>query len=94
VNGATGRFRGDLLHFPYRDWADHEKRIDRYTKLAVQAARSAGRGGNLVKLFLGPPVTFLKSFILRGGFLDGWRGLAIAYMGARYVFQKEFRILR
>jgi len=26
--------------------------------------------------------------------LDGWRGLAIAYMGARYVFRREFRILR
>jgi len=94
VNGEIGRFRGDLLHFPYRDWADHEKRIDRYTELAAQAARSKGRRGNPLKLLLGPPVTFIKSFILRAGFLDGWRGLAIAYMGARYVFQKEFRILR
>ena len=28
------------------------------------------------------------------GYLDGWRGLAIAYMAARYVFKKESRILR
>jgi glycosyltransferase involved in cell wall biosynthesis len=94
VNGDAGRFQCDLLHFPYRDLSDHEKRIDRYTELAAQAARANGRRGSLLKLSFGPPLTFIKSFVLRAGFLDGWRGLAIAYMGARYVFQKEFRILR
>ena len=94
VNGEIGRFREDLLHLPYRDWHDHEKRIDRYTELAAQAARSTGLRGNVLKLVLGPPTTFIRSFILHAGFLDGWRGLAIAYMGARYVFQREFRILR
>jgi glycosyltransferase involved in cell wall biosynthesis len=94
VNGDIGRFLEDLLHIPYRNWHDHEKRIDRYTELAAQAARSTGLRGNIFKLVLVPPFTFIRSFILRAGFLDGWRGLAIAYMGARYVFQREFRILR
>jgi glycosyltransferase involved in cell wall biosynthesis len=94
VNGEPGALRGDLLHFPYRDWNDHLKRIDRYTQLAAEAARHEGMGGSVSKLLLAPPLTFIKAFVLRAGFLDGWRGLAIAYMGARYVFQREFRILR
>lgn len=94
VEGSIGALRGDLLHFPYRDWDEHRKRIERYTKLAAQAARSNGLRGNVIKLVVGPPLVFLKAFFLRAGFLDGWRGLAIAYMGARYVFQREFRILR
>jgi glycosyltransferase involved in cell wall biosynthesis len=94
VDGDSGQLKGDLLHFPYRDWADHESRIERYTDLAAQAARSSGRRGNLVRLTLAPPLTFLKSYFLHAGFLDGWRGAAIAYMGARYVFKREFRILR
>jgi len=94
VSGLAARFTGDLLHFPYRSWMDHSRRIDRYTRLAVDSARSAGRRGSVLKLVFAPPLTFLKAFIFRAGFLDGWRGLAIAYMGARYVFQKEFRILR
>ena len=94
VDGHIGAFQGDLLHFPYRDWDDHRKRIDRYTELAAQAARSTGRPGSLLKLLFSPPLAFLKAFVLRAGFLDGWRGLAIAYLGARYVFQREFRILR
>jgi len=94
VDGSAGRLPGDLLHFPYRDWNDHVARIERYTELAAQAARSGGRRGNLVKLALAPPLAFIKAFFLHAGFLDGWRGLAIAYMGARYVFRREFRILR
>src|SRR5262249_6844596 len=61
VDGSAGRFRGDLLHFPYRDWSDHSKRIDRYTELAAQAARSKGLRGNVLKLVFGPPLTFFKA---------------------------------
>ena len=94
VDGAVSAFKGDLLHFPYRDWNDHAARIARYSELAARAARSSGRRGNIGRLLMAPPLVFLKAFLLRAGFLDGWRGLAIAYMGARYAFQKEFRILR
>jgi glycosyltransferase involved in cell wall biosynthesis len=94
VNGEHGVLQGDLLHFPYKDWDDHLKRIDRYTDLAAKAARHEGKRGSVLKLVVAPSLTFIKAFLLRAGFLDGWRGLAIAYAGARYVFQREFRILR
>ena len=94
VNGRVEAFSGDLLHYPYRNWQDHFSRIDRYTQLASQAARKGGRMPNPLKLILGPPAAFLRSFIAQAGFLDGWRGLLIAWMGARYVFKRELRILR
>jgi hypothetical protein len=93
-DGPLGALEGDLLHFPYRDWNDHVRRIERYTELAAQSARSRGHRGSVMRLAAGPLAAFFKSFVLRAGFLDGWRGMAIAYMGARYVFQREFRILR
>src|SRR5678815_2696246 len=40
VQGPVGQFRGDLLHYPCRNWADHLLRIDRYTRLAADAARA------------------------------------------------------
>ena len=94
VEGSIGGFKGDLFHFPYRDWNDHVARLKRYTELASKAAKATGRRGSVVRLLMAPPAAFTKSFFLHVGFLDGWRGLAIAYMGARYVFEKEFRILR
>ena len=94
VDGVVHAFRGDLLHFPYRDWTDHLARIDRYTELAAQAARKSGKGGNILRLILGPPLSFLRTFVIRAGFLDGWRGVLVAAAGARYIFLREFRILR
>ena len=49
---------------------------------------------SVLKMLVAPPVAFIKGFIVHAGFFDGWRGLAIAYMAARYVFMREFRILR
>jgi len=94
TNGPVFQFEGDLLHFPYRNWADHLQRIDRYTQIASDAAHASGKRGNPLRLVLGPPAVFLKTFIIRLGFLDGWRGAVIAYAGARYVFMRELRILR
>lgn len=94
IDGPVVAFTGDLLHFPYRDWRDHIRRIDHYTQLAADAARSAGKRGNVFRLFLGPPLSFIQTFVIRAGFLDGWRGAAIAIAAARYVFLRELRILR
>jgi glycosyltransferase involved in cell wall biosynthesis len=94
VDGPVGRFAGDLLHFPYRSLAEHYRTVDRYTRLASDELRKRGRRFNPARLVLGPILYFLKSFLLRGGFLDGTRGVLIAYMGARYVFLRELRLLR
>ena len=94
ANGPVAQFHGDLLHFPYRNWTDHLERIDRYTQIASDAARQTGRRGNPLMLVAGPPVSFLRTFVIRLGFMDGWRGALIAYAGARYVFLRELRILR
>src|SRR5262249_10934462 len=94
VDGRISQLKGDLLHFPYRSWADQMERADRYTRLAVQAAGKKGNTGAVLKLLFGPPAAFLRTFFFRAGSLDGWRGAAIAYAGARYVFLRQFRILR
>ena len=94
AQGPIVPLSGDILHFPYHDWKDHLRRIDRYTHLAADAARASGRKGSVLRLIFGAPLFFLQTLCLRAGFLDGWRGLVIAAAGARYVFLKELRILR
>ena len=37
---------------------------------------------------LEPAWTFLRTYVLRRGFLDGFAGLAIAYFAALYTFLK------
>lgn len=46
---------------------------------------------NLVKAFISPIWTFIKIYLLRLGFLEGWRGLAIATVYAQYTFWKYYQ---
>jgi glycosyltransferase involved in cell wall biosynthesis len=94
ADGPVARFRGDLYHFPYRSIEEHHATIDRYTALAAEKLKNRGRRFNPLRLALGPPLYFFKAFLFRRGFLDGIPGLRIAYMGARYVFIREFRMIR
>lgn len=43
-------------------------------------------------MLLLPPWTFFQSLVLRLGLLDGYRGWLIAWMAARYVFLKYFKL--
>ena len=65
-------------------WADEI--IVRYAALAAQdIVRRGGRVG-LLDLALRPQGRFLSMYLLRAGFLDGWRGFVLAVLYANYVF--------
>jgi glycosyltransferase involved in cell wall biosynthesis len=88
VTGRVGRLDGNLLHFTCDSLTEHVKTMNRYTTLAAQELVARGKPISLAKLLLDPPVTFLRSFVLKQGFRDGLEGLIIAYMAATYNFLK------
>jgi glycosyltransferase involved in cell wall biosynthesis len=85
LDGDAGALRGHLLHHPYRDLEDHLATIDRYTTTLADGLAREGRRARLVDLALRPPWRFVRSYLLQGGFLDGWRGLLLASLAAHYV---------
>jgi hypothetical protein len=88
LDGPTGRLRGELQHFPYRDAADHLKTIDRYTSLAAEQMHRDGKRPGLVSVITHPPLAFLRNYILRRGILDGAAGLKISTLNSYYVYLK------
>ena len=88
VDGPVGHLKSNLLHFTCSSLSEHLRSIDRYTTLAAQELVSRGEAASLTRLLLDPPWTFLQTYFLKLGFLDGAEGLAIAYMGAFYNFVK------
>ena len=82
------RLRGVLNHDAVRELGSFLVKIDRYTAIRAADASSA----------LPVPIIYLKSlwaffrvFVLQAGFLDGWRGLVIAWCDATGVFFKYMR---
>src|SRR3954463_15106168 len=88
VDGHVGHLNSNLLHFTCDSLSEHLRSMDGYTTLAAQEMVSRGEVASLGRLLVDPPLTFLRTYVVRLGFLDGAEGLAIAYMGAFYNFVK------
>lgn len=92
VEGEVKRLRGELLHYTVHDASEHHLRLDRYTTLAAREAFEKGKSASIAAIALAPLATWIKSYIIKLGFLDGWQGLAIAYFAAQYVFLKNLKL--
>ncbi len=93
VDGKVRSLTADLLHEPYRDVTDHRKTIDRYTTAIAEGMHAAGQRARVDQLVLTPAAEFLRFYILKRGFLDGWRGLLLAYLHAHYVRMKYAKLM-
>ncbi len=92
VEGDVRRLAGELHHEPYRSFDDHLRTIDRYTTIMADAMRAEGERARLSDVILRPPARFFVFFFWRRGFLDGWRGLLLAYLAAHYVRLKYAKL--
>ena len=92
VDGPTGRFSAALVHESYRGIGDAVARLNRYSDLAAADLARAGRGGSLWDLLARPAWRFACMYLLRAGFLDGWRGLVLAALHAHYVFLRAAKV--
>jgi glycosyltransferase involved in cell wall biosynthesis len=83
-----GELQGNLLHYTCASLSEHLRSMDRYTTLA--AGEVVARGGRVGtrRLLVDPAWTFLRTYFLQAGYLDGVEGLTIAYMASLYTFLK------
>jgi len=92
VDGRIGRLRGRLEHYSYRSLSDHLDRMRRYAELMAWALHERGKRGSLLQVLLNPQWRFFRGYVLRLGFLDGWRGLVFALIEANYVRRKYLHL--
>jgi glycosyltransferase involved in cell wall biosynthesis len=88
VDGTLGHLEGNLLHFTCDSLSEHLRTMDRYTTLAAEQIVASGQEVSWGRLIFEPPWTFLNTYLLKAGFMDGVEGLAIANMAAVYNFLK------
>ena len=88
IQGRLGRLHGHLEHYAYRSLTDHLSRMQRYADLMGQALYESGKRCGLAKVLLNPLWRFVRGYLLRLGFLDGWRGLVFALVESSYVRRK------
>ena len=88
AHGRVGHLEANLLHFTCESLSEHVKTLERYTTLAAQELVAQKVPIGWWRLLFDPPWTFLRTYFLHLGLLDGPEGLIIAYMAAFYTFLK------
>ena len=91
--GATvGSLSAPLFHLTHRSVRDQVERLNRYSDLAARRAHEQGRRFSLVRMLVGPAAAFVKMYVIKGGALEGVRGLVAAVDHAHYVFLKSAKL--
>jgi len=94
IDGDCHRFTSDILHEPYRNFREHCRAIDDYTRLQAEAMAAEGRRAPLWRMTISPAFHLIDTLLVRRGLLDGWRGLSLAGLGAVNVGLKWARLRR
>lgn len=88
----TGFLKGDILHYSYESIEAHVAQFNAFTSLSAIEMQQAGKKATLTKIYLSPVFNFLKGFLLRLGFLDGYYGTMICFFNAFATYTKYLKL--
>lgn len=86
--GAIRMLHGNLLHFSFYTIEQHITTINRFSTLAAKDMYEKGKSVNACKRFFKPVSTFIRMYLFRGGFRDGFYGFVICVNSAHSSFLK------
>ncbi len=93
VDGSIGTLRESLVHFSYPDLADVLEKLNRYSTGNARDMRSAGKRGSVGRAVWHGAVAFVRTYVVRAGFLDGSHGLMLAIYNAEYTYYKYLKLM-
>jgi len=85
-DGRIEKLKGAIHHFTYDSIAEHVARINKFSDLGAQKLYAGKKRCRLIHLLGWPAGRFLKSYVLKLGFLDGFPGLVISVLNGYSIF--------
>jgi glycosyltransferase involved in cell wall biosynthesis len=92
LNGKPGYLNHSLIHFTYKNISDFLVRMNQYSTLAAKDLFKDKRNWAVIKMILHPPATFLRMYILKQGFKEGFPGIILSGLYAFYTFVKYSKL--
>jgi glycosyltransferase involved in cell wall biosynthesis len=92
LDGPVMDLDADLLHYTYDNLSENIRKIQSYSTIFARAQHDRGRRASLWDLLTRPPAKFLKTYLLKRGFLDGRHGLILSSTATFYVFLKYAKL--
>jgi glycosyltransferase involved in cell wall biosynthesis len=92
VGGRVGRLEGLLMHESIRDLEDALAKVNRYSSDGAAMLHRQGKRATLATAILRGAWTFVRTYLLRAGFLDGREGFMAAVYAAENTFHKYLKL--
>ncbi len=89
------KLQGLLHHYTFETLAEHERQIQNYAEISAVSNLNRKRNLPLLRIWFSPLVCFVKSFVLKGGFLDGrlgWQLVRLSMKEKHLKYKLQFRM--
>ena len=88
------RLSGKLLHYSYEDFDTVLRKLDAYSSAGARQRAAAGKRGGFGMALVRGAWAFVRTWVLRAGFLDGRAGFMIAVFNAETVYYRFLKLAR
>ena len=92
VDGTMGRIDEAMYHDDKRNFEEYFQTFQRFTTWSAQDLYDQGKRATWFDLTLRPVSRFIKMFVLRRGFLDGYHGAVLCGLASFSVFTKYAKL--
>ena len=89
---STKRLAGILLHYSYSSINQHLDQIKKFSDIAAAQAVKKGKKAGFIKIVLYPFFFFMKRYLFKLGFLDGFYGFVVCANSAYAKMLKHIKI--
>ncbi|UQN54048.1 glycosyltransferase family 2 protein [Burkholderia multivorans] len=90
--GPADRLDGKLFHYSYDDIDSVLRKLDAYSSAGARQRRAAGERASIGKAIRRGLWAFVRTYVLRRGFLDGRAGFMIAVFNAETVYYRFLKL--
>jgi hypothetical protein len=88
------RLAGKLMHYSYENFEGVLRKLDAYSTAGALQRHAAGQRGSFGKALGRGAWAFVRTYLLRRGFLDGRAGFMIAVFNAETVYYRFLKLAR
>ncbi|MDR0480330.1 MAG: glycosyltransferase family 2 protein [Gallionellaceae bacterium] len=93
VGGISGELRNPLLHYSYDDLEEVLHKVDLYSTAGARMMQHRGRRSTLTGAIARGAWAFLRTYLLRAGFLDGREGFMLAVSNAEGTYYRYLKLM-
>ena len=92
VTGTCGLLHEPLIHYSFRSLEEVLDKVNRYSTESARMLHERGQRGGLGTAIGHGLWTFLRTYVLKAGFLDGREGLMLAISNAEGAYYRYLKL--